>query len=347
VFRSGPNDVYLRPLRVGVQVIAGTVLGHLGTQTGGKGGAVVVGGQGPGSATGAGAGGPHVLFQIKPAGVGAPLIDPKPVLDGWVALENTSIFRAKGENPFLATSPTVGQVLLESKRQLERQVARDASVHMRDCERKDVQTGRVDKRVLATIEVLSVSGLKPTVSGLRCAGAASAVAGNASAGAYGDAVKITAVNGTPIAGHQGPGSVADSAIRKLLTLQGANRPRKIVSQVSYPGAPITIAKPSARNYIDVAFSPLSIGARLTGGAHAAGVFDSALTPNQWIKLIARLGEIPDPTVASGSSAAAVPDKPGTAGAGGSTGGGGDVASGASDSGAGRSPSGGREAGGHS
>ena len=60
-----------------------------------------------------------MLFQIRPAGVGAPLIDPKPILDGWVALENTSIFRAKGENPFLATSPTAGQVLLESKGQLE------------------------------------------------------------------------------------------------------------------------------------------------------------------------------------------------------------------------------------
>ena len=53
-----------------------------------------------------------MLFQVRPAGSGAPLIDPKPILDGWVALENSSIFRAKGENPFLATSPTVGQVLL-------------------------------------------------------------------------------------------------------------------------------------------------------------------------------------------------------------------------------------------
>ena len=48
--------------------------------------------------------GPHMLFQIRPAGLGAPLIDPKPILDGWVALENSSIFRAKGENPFLATA---------------------------------------------------------------------------------------------------------------------------------------------------------------------------------------------------------------------------------------------------
>src|SRR6202035_1901439 len=29
-FRAGPDEVYLHPLAVGVQVIAGTVLGHLG-----------------------------------------------------------------------------------------------------------------------------------------------------------------------------------------------------------------------------------------------------------------------------------------------------------------------------
>ena len=148
VFREGPDDVYLHPLRAGVQVIAGTVLGHLG------------------SAAGAQAGGPHMLFQIRPAGVQAPPIDPKPILDGWVALENTSIFRAKGENPFLATSPTVGQVLLESKRQLEPQVLHDSGVRLARCARADVQAGAVDKRVLATLEFLSVSGLKPTVSGL-------------------------------------------------------------------------------------------------------------------------------------------------------------------------------------
>ncbi len=114
VFTEGVNDVYLHPLVAGVQVIAGTVLGHVGAATG------------PAAA----AGGAHILFQIRPGGAGAPLIDPKPILDGWVSLEDTSIFRAKGENPFLATSPTVGQVLLESKQQLEPQVLHDAGIHL-------------------------------------------------------------------------------------------------------------------------------------------------------------------------------------------------------------------------
>ncbi len=295
VFRSGPDDVYLHPLRAGAQVLAGTVLGHLGT-----------------TATGAGASTaeaqPHMLFQIRPAGLGAPLIDPKPILDGWVALENTSIFRAKGENPFLETSPTAGQVLLESKQQLEPQVLHDPGIHLHTCGREDVQTGRVDKRVLQTLEFLSVSGLRPTVSGLRCGGSEPALAGNARVSSGGDAVNITAVNGIPIAGHQGPGSIADITVRKLLMLQGATKPRRIASSMSYPGTTNTVLKESARDDIHVAFSPLNGGV-----AHAAGVFASALTPNEWIKLIARLGEIPDPTVAGGPSAAAIPDKPGAPG----------------------------------
>jgi Transglycosylase SLT domain len=289
VFREGPNDVYLHPLRTGVQVIAGTVLGHIGA-------AVRAGALGDEAQ-------PHILFQIRPSGVGAPLIDPKPILDGWVALENTSIFRAKGENPFLQTSPTIGQVLLESKQQLEPQVLHDGGIHLARCGRQDVQAGRVDKRVLAMLEFLSVSGLKPTVSGLKCAGVtAAALAANTLTSASSDAVNITAVNGIPIAGHQGQGSIADITVLKLLTLQGLTRPRRVVSLLNYPGVSFAVASPSARTAIRVAF-----GAPSTGAAHAAGVFDSALTPNEWIKLIARLGEIPDPTVASGPSAAAIPD----------------------------------------
>ena len=120
-----------------------------------------------------------MLFQIRPAGAGAPLIDPKPILDGWVQLENTSIFRAKGENPFLRNSPTVGQVLLESKEQLEQQVLRDPGIHLAACGRQDVQTGQVDRRVLATLEFLSVSGLRPTVSSLQCSRGTRATAANA------------------------------------------------------------------------------------------------------------------------------------------------------------------------
>ena len=88
-----------------------------------------------------------------------------------------------------------------------------------------------------------------------------------------DAVDITAVNGIPIAGHEGPGSIADITVRKLLTLQGVVKPRQIVSPMSYPGAANTLATPSARGI----HRQLQLAA--SGGlAHPAGVFDSALTP---------------------------------------------------------------------
>src|SRR6185312_14538525 len=90
-FRSGPNDVHLHDLRPGVQVIAGTVLGHVGPDTSGE---------------------PSMVFQIRPAGARAPLIDPKPILDGWVQLENSTVFRAKGKSPFATGAPpSAGQVL--------------------------------------------------------------------------------------------------------------------------------------------------------------------------------------------------------------------------------------------
>ncbi len=92
VFRAASENVYLHPLHVGAQVIAGTVLGHVGS------GAE-----------------PHIVFQIRPAGIGAPLIDPKPILDGWVKLQSSSAVKAKGRDPFAKISPSPGQALLESQ----------------------------------------------------------------------------------------------------------------------------------------------------------------------------------------------------------------------------------------
>ncbi len=322
-FRAGPNEVYLNPLRPGVQVLAGTVLGHVGASGSEVLPAPAASGAGEGAApspaagqTATAVGEGHMLFQIRPAGAGAPLIDPKPILDGWVRLEETSVFRAKGENPFLATSPTVGQVLLASKPQLEQLLLRDPGVHLPACERGAVRAGEVDRRVLAALEFLSVSGLSPTVSASGCAHGASAPgAGNTIAAAAGDAVDISAIDGTPIAGHEGQGSVTDIAVRRLLRLQGTMKPAQIVSAISYPGTDNTLTLPGDRGLIHVAFaSPGS--ARTARGARVAAVSGSPLTPSQWLQLISQLGEIPEPNVSSKPSAAAIPDPgAGTASAG--------------------------------
>jgi hypothetical protein len=172
-----------------------------------------------------------------------------------------------------------------------------------------VQTGEVDRRVLAALEFLAVSGLRPSASGLLCAKRALSGEGGPSARPSTQAVDISAINGVPVAGHQGAGSIADTTIRKLLTLQGPLRPRQIVSLRSYPGAGNTLAMPDHSGRIGVSFvSP----ARTAG--RAAGAFTAGITPTQWIQLIARLGEIPSPVVRSGPSSASIPDRPALAGA---------------------------------
>ena len=80
----------------------------------------------------------HLLFEIRPAGKGAPRIDPKPILDGWKLLESTAIYRAAGKNPFFgpdAKNPSIGQILLMSKESLQRRVLTDSRIQVYGCGR--------------------------------------------------------------------------------------------------------------------------------------------------------------------------------------------------------------------
>lgn len=282
-FPEGPERVYLRALRPGATVIAGTVLGHLAIT--------------PDA---------HLLFQVRPGGSRSPLIDPKPLLDSWVALEATGIYGAKGESPFLSVSPTAGQALLESRGQLQQQVLRNKGIGLAPCERQEIEAGRIDRRVLATLEVLSVSGLRPRVQGLRCdvrSGAHEGLSGYA----HGDAFDITAVNGVPIEGHAGPGAVADLLERKLLDLQGTMKPQQIAGPVSYLGSRDAVSLPASRALVHVAFAPAD-GA--TGGGAKIATAGAPLEGSQWTALDERLAEIPDPGVSQGRSAASIPDPSG-------------------------------------
>ncbi len=74
--------------------------------------------------------------------------------------------------------------------------------------------------------------------------------------------------------------------------------------MSYPGAATTVTSSKSSGTIRVLFAaPRSALARI------AGPSSSVLSPTQWSRLIARLGEIPDPTVASKPSSAAIPVAP--------------------------------------
>jgi hypothetical protein len=274
VLHLGKNQYTLKPLKPGAIVVAGTILGRIaaGTKTNAS----------------------HVQFLIRPAGKKAPYIDPKPILDGWKLLEATAVYRAAGVDPFFgpnAKNPSVGQVLLMSKQQLTNRVLADPRVRIYACGQRDVKAGLIDRRILATIEFLSTSGLDPTVSGLECGHSLTASTGVDAAGATGSSLDISAINNIPVAGHQGIGSITDVTIRRLLTLQGGMQPNEIVSLMSYKGQPNTLSLPDHANRIQVAFTPL-YGQNKKLSAEIA----SALQPNEWIQLINRINQIPEPVV---------------------------------------------------
>jgi hypothetical protein len=246
---------------------------------------------------------PHLLFEIRPAGRGAPRIDPKPILDGWKLLESTAIYRAANRNPFHgkdAETPSIGQILLMSKDALSERVLANPNVQIYDCGRQDIRTGQIDRRVLATIEFLVASGLKPTITSLRCGHSYYTASGNVSEHTTGTAVDIAAINGVPILDHQGQGSITELAIQRLLTLQGTMKPHQIISLMEFQGVDNTIAMADHADHIHVGFRPM-YGANEA----AAKQVDAILKPEQWIKLIDQIDEIDNPKVAREPSKYAV------------------------------------------
>ena len=274
VYGLHSDDVVLKRLVPGRRVIAGTILGRIGKT----------------SQTLA----PHMLFEIQPAGRGAPRIDPKPILDGWKLLESTAIYRAQGKNPLFgadANTATIGQILLMGKDQLIQKVLSNPAIEIYSCGRRDVAAGVVDRRVLATLEFLAASGLKPTITSFRCGHGYYTSSGNVSAHSSGNAVDIARINGIPILGNQGSGSIADITVRRLLTLQGTLKPQQIISLMTYEGTDNTLAMGDHADHIHVGFMP-----QFNLNSKAGQIASSVLKPSQWIKLIDRLGKIDNPTV---------------------------------------------------
>jgi hypothetical protein len=267
------NDVLLKPLAVHRRVIAGTILGRIGKT----------------SPTAA----PHLYFEIRPAGRGAPRIDPKPILDGWKLLESTALYRAQGKNVLLsgASGASIGQIMLMSKEDLAQRVLSNPRIEIYSCGRRDIEAGLVDRRVLATLEFLAASGLKPTVTSFICGHGYYTASGNVSEHSSGNAVDIAKINGIPILGHQGQGSITDITIRRLLTLQGTSKPHQIISLMTYQGTDNTLALPDHADHIHVGYHP-----EYLPGTPEARQLDSVLKPTQWIKLISRIGEIANPKV---------------------------------------------------
>jgi hypothetical protein len=147
-----------------------------------------------------------------------------------------------------------------SKDALQKRVLDNGLISLTESGRLDIRSGRIDRRVLAVLEYLAANGLKPTVSSLYRPGSIT-TSGNVSHHSVGTAVDISAINGTPVIGNQGKGSITDIANRRLLNLQGAMKPDQIISLMTYPGATNTIAMGDHHDHIHVGFRPVGDNAR--------------------------------------------------------------------------------------
>ena len=284
-FGIDPSKVRLRPLKKGSRVIGGTILARIGASEAGK--------------------ASHVDFSIRPAGRGAPSIDPKPILDGWKLLEATAIYRASGRNVLYgkdrAGAMSIGQIMLLPKPLLEKRVLSDERIEVYECGRDDIRSGQVDRRVLATLAYLAESGLRPTVTSLKCGHGFYTASGNVSHHSSGNAVDIAMVNGIPILGHQEPGGITEQTVRRIMQLQGTMAPAQIISLFEIGGT--TISMGDHADHIHVGFQPM-FGANKKLGRQALAV----LEPGQWSDLISRLGEIENPVVPTKPSKYALPAK---------------------------------------
>ena len=262
--------------------MASTVLGRVGTPTKGQ--------------------ASHVRFEIRPAGRGAPSIDPKPILDGWKLLESTAIYRASGKNVLHgddADGFSIGQILLLPKPMLEKRVLADNRIEIYPGGRNDIKNGLIDRRVLAMLEYLAEVGLRPTVSSLKSGHGYYTSSGNVSHHTLGTAVDISRINGVPILGHQERGGVTEQAVRRIMQLQGTMTPAQVISLLDLGGP--TLAMGDHADHIHVGFRPL-FGENKKLGRQAMAV----LKPGQWNDLIDRLGQIENPVVPTETSKFAIP-----------------------------------------
>jgi hypothetical protein len=275
------RNATLRRLKEGSHVVGGTVLGRIGGARDGE-------------------KAPHVHFEVRPAGKGAPKIDPKPILDGWKLLESTAIYRSSGRNALYGDGDfSIGEMMLLPKPLLAKRVLSDPRIEIYPGGDEDIRTGQIDRRVLVVLAYLAESGLHPTVTSLKGNHGYLTASGNVSAHSSGNAVDIAAINGVPIVGHQGPGGVTEQAVRRLMLLQGTLRPNQIISLLDLGANTLPLG--DHHDHIHVGFQP-HYGANRENGREAGSV----LAPGQWDDLVDRLGEIDNPTVPTKPSRYALP-----------------------------------------
>lgn len=279
----------------GSVVAQGTVLGHLGSDT-----------ESPDAS---------LRFAIRPAGSKS-AVDPQPILTNWKQLEIALHPQGAKDGPVLAGA-TASDSFLLSKDELQSAVLGDPGIKLGKCDREQLVAGKIGRRSLALLVFLSRSGLKPTVGELRCGRPVYTAKGLTTSFPPAGTIDISAINGIPVAAHQGAGTITDITIRTLLTIPGQFAPKRIVSLMRYPGAASTIAAPDYSSYIKIELastSGASASKATEGRAKSASSKTVASATNvvlgtaEWQRLVGQIGSLSVPKLSSKPSASAIRDK---------------------------------------
>jgi hypothetical protein len=131
--------------------------------------------------------------------------------------------------------------LVAEKGALGKKVLSDPRVSIYAGGRGDIESGRVNVRVLASIEYLADSFGQVTVSCLISGHRLYARPGVVSAHIYGLAADISELGGTPILGHQQQVSVTERGVRDLLLLPPELMPKQVISLLGLGGPSFPLA----------------------------------------------------------------------------------------------------------
>ena len=287
----------LMKLGRGSVVAQGTVLGHLGSN-----------GESPEAS---------LRFAIRPAGAQS-AIDPRPILENWRQL-GIALHPQGAKDGLVLDGATASDAFLLSRAELDSAVLADPDIKLGRCDREQVAAGKVGSQALALLVFLSRSGLKPTVGELRCGSTERTAKGVVTTFPPADTLYLSAINGVPIAGHQGAGTITDITIRTLLTLQHKFAPKRIVSLMRYPGAPSTVAASDYSAYIKIelakpalAKTSKSVGAKTAHAASASKtsqlIVNPILNTLEWQRLMTQLSTLQTPKLSRKPSASAIRDK---------------------------------------
>jgi hypothetical protein len=149
------------------------------------------------------------------------------------------------------------------------------------------------------LEYLAERGFRLTITSLKCGHSVYTASGNISQHSIGGAVDIAAINGQPILGNQGPGTLSYALVRDVLALQGTMQPDQVISLMDFGGPSFAMADHA--DHVHVGYAALG-----GPGSPEDKQFVQLLKPDQWERLIGRIAEIENPEVPTGPSKFSLP-----------------------------------------